>query len=238
MSIADLLVVLDVLDTPLFRVHYFLRRSEWEANVSYWGDEEDLLVYYLSEGLDSERENQPLMLYGNSEYLHNFYMAEWAGEGAGVPKPRRMLTRWWTDLIARLKRRRADHQWDILCVLLDVPYRDQQRFENEVRAITAQLRRRSHAKSRVPDSVVFTTPPTGSKGALGGFCFRQLSRQDRDQRACNVAARAFTDEAIHRVVLIGRDIDREGEPYDFLGYMTRSRLADTHTGNENSSETS
>lgn len=79
LSLADLMVLSEVLAGPATLVHYFWRRSEWEEHVSYLGDEEDLLVYDLSEGLfiaDPLRDQSAAMnLHGRSDELHRHYTA-------------------------------------------------------------------------------------------------------------------------------------------------------------------
>ncbi|MDA4133579.1 MAG: hypothetical protein OK454_10735, partial [Thaumarchaeota archaeon] len=120
LSLADLLVVLEVLDRPAILLHYLWRRIEWEEGVDYLADEEDLLVYYLGQGLvipEEVRGGAPMHLYGNSNELHRHYLAAWIEPDTTTPPPRRILTNWWSSIIRRVETRPSLDKWDIACVL-------------------------------------------------------------------------------------------------------------------------
>src|SRR5262249_4045182 len=104
LSLADLLVVLEVLNRPAILLHYLWRRIEWEEEVEYIADEKDLLVYYLGQGLvipEEVRGGAAIHLYGNSNDLHRHYLAASIEPDTTTPPPRRILTDWWASIIRR-----------------------------------------------------------------------------------------------------------------------------------------
>jgi hypothetical protein len=221
-SLADLRVICEVLARPATLLHYFWRRSEWEENVDYLGDEEDLLVYYLSEGLGItgplRDQSAAITLYGRSEELHRYYMADWAGEGAEVPRPKRILTKWWEAVLDRVDARTHSQKWDVACILLDFSYSRQESFEARFQETIAAVRRERGEH----DSVIFSAGDSESHAAVVGFAYRRLGREERVARAVNLAVQARSKYGATQVVVVGRDVDRRDEPYSFLGYVDHS----------------
>lgn len=220
LSLADLMVVLEVLETPAVRLHYFWRRIEWEAHVDYFADEEDLLVYYLSEGLVIPEcvraTGSPMQLYGNSRQLHRHYMAAWVDPETAAPRPRRICTRWWSSLLRRVEANPLAAKWDIACVLLDLSFRQQQEFERRLAGVIRNVRRDGNECGE--NALVFFGRASESNGALVAFAYRNLSQQERNARAADLAGKVQAEHGAKRVVVMGRDIDRCGDPYDFLAY--------------------
>lgn len=221
-SLADLLVVLEVLESPARRLHYFWRRAEWESTVEYVGDEEDLLVYYLSGGLAILRKEDGspidgMMLYGNSQELHRYYMAEWMESEDLPPRPRRILSDWWSSIIGRIELIDQPHRWDIACVLLDLDYEGQVEFERQFDDVVQTVSREGNDCGK--NGLITYAHHTESVGAIVGFAYKSLSTQERNARAVDLAAQARRDAGAERVVVIGRDVQRLGQPYDFVAYV-------------------
>jgi hypothetical protein len=225
LSLADLIVVFDALESPAMRLHYFWRRSEWEQRVHYSGDEEDLLVYYLSSSLStpvSEGDRKPQMNFtAQSNELRRYYMAKWADSPFEVPRPRRLLTDWWGALVERVQSLERTEKWEIAACLLDAGYLDQQEMEKQILEAVAFVRRHGNQGGR--DAVVMTTPRTESHCALVGYAYRDLNREDRNAAANRLMGQAHEKCAVRRVVLIGRDVERMSEPYDFLSFSDLDR---------------
>lgn len=221
LSLADLMVVLEVLQSPATRVHYFWRRAEWESRVEYMADELDLLVYYLSEGLAIPRcedgETHPLILYGNSDELHRRYMASWAEDEETPPLPRRILTDWWMAILERVESIDLHQSWDIACVLLDLDYRRQQEFEKRFEDVMKNVERDGNDCGT--NGLITYADHTESVGAVVAFAYEGLDKEERDARAEDLAAKAQSDSGARRIVVIGRDVKRLGYPYDFLAYI-------------------
>lgn len=228
LSLADLMIVFEVLDTPSKLVHYFWRRTEWELNVAYLGDELDLLVYYLSEGLLvprlQQQENCYLMLYGNSDELHRHYMADWGGDENPPPLPRRILTDWWSAILDRVESVGTRARWDIACVLLDLDYRRQEQFEKQFANVIRKVQLDGNDCGL--NGLVTYADHTESIGAVVAFAYRGLDKSDRDRRALTLAAQAQADSGAVRVVVIGKDVDRIDSPYSFLAFVDNEGISE------------
>lgn len=221
-SLADLLIVLEVLESPARRLHYFWRRTEWESTVQYLADEEDLLVYYLSEGLTIPRSEdgtaiESMSLYGNSDELHRYYMAEWADAENLPPRPRRILSDWWLSIVDRIESIDLPYRWDIACVLLDLNFERQLDFEKRFNEVVQTVRREGNECGK--DGLLTFANHSESIGAVVGFAYRQLSRAERNERAAELANQARVSAGADRVVIIGRDVDLLSRPYDFVGFV-------------------
>ena len=113
----------------------FWRRIEWESKVEYLADEEDLLVYYLSEGLAIPRSETgsepPTMILRGSEELRRYYMAEWIG-AEQLP-----TSQTYFDPLVVISNPTTGignafgNCWDAACVLLDLSFERQQEFERQ-----------------------------------------------------------------------------------------------------------
>jgi hypothetical protein len=222
LSLADLLIVLQVLESPAKRIHYFWRRIEWEARVEYLADEEDLLVYYLSEGLaipqpEDGSDRRRIMLYGNSDQLHRYYMAEWADPENLPPLPKRILTPWWSAIIKRIESIDLSHGWDITCVLLDLSFERQQEFEQRFEEVITVVH--CDGNDCGMNGLIAYADHTESLGAVVGFAYRGLTTEERNDRAADLGGKAQVEAGAERVVVIGRNVERRGDPYDLLAYI-------------------
>ena len=97
LSLADLLVVLEVLDRPAILLHYLWRRIEWEEGVDYLADEERFARILPRPGVvvipEEVRGGVPMHMYDNSKELRRHYMAAWIEPDTTTPPPRCMLDR-------------------------------------------------------------------------------------------------------------------------------------------------
>ena len=222
MTLADLMIVLEVLESPAKRIHYFWRRTEWESAMEYLGDEHDLLVYYLSGGLMIPRNEDGvpidgLSLYGISDELHRYYMAEWVGHENLPSRPRRILSQWWSLIIQKIELLvDQPHMWDIACVLLDLDHGRQCDFEKQFEEVVKAVR--LYGNDCGKNGLITFANHTESAGAVVGFAYKSLSTQERNGRASELASQALRDAKAQRVVVIGRDVERLGNPYDFVVY--------------------
>lgn len=104
MSLADLEIFFDLLETDSEKIHYLIKRYNLEKEIDYMADELDLLAFYLQTGFnfgDTNFNNTFLQLYGASEeILDSYLITEHLEEQNPKPLPRR--TKWWQDIIGRI----------------------------------------------------------------------------------------------------------------------------------------
>jgi hypothetical protein len=121
-TLADLEIVFDILQSPLERIHYWVQRSVWEGSADYTADEIDLLGVYLNTGLTvgDIHKNVRLVLLGASKPIDEYYEA--LRYGIAKEKPTYQATQWWRDLLARLESKKPDRWIEAGIVLRQIPH--------------------------------------------------------------------------------------------------------------------
>ena len=186
MNLAELIVATEVLAEPAITLHYFWRRSEYETHAVYFGDEEDLLVFYLSNGFaeiiatSKAGPAKHMLSGGNSERLRRYYMAVWHGDAAEVPPPRRILTPRWLKIVKRLQTRRRPEKWDIASALLDVSFVNQKATEQRLTGLLEHVRTRRKRATR--DACFVLPPSTESHCGIIFFASQGIPSEERSQR--------------------------------------------------------
>ena len=179
-SLTDLMVIFEVLELQSQKIHYLARRRELDAHIQYHGDELDLLAFYLESGFNiGEVEyngEQFIFLSPYSKELDPYYVAK--ASGISIPKPTLVLTPWWKAVLTRLDLAKNEHWLDASLMLLNVPYRAQQRAERGLQGLSRKLRR---GKVKEPHNwiCILTDPPQRS------FCiflypYLGIQRQERN----------------------------------------------------------
>ena len=201
-------------------MHYFWRRIEWEEHSWYLGDEDDILVYYLSEGLTVRKElrdqNAVMLLQGRSKELWRYYLSVWSDPDSTVPRPRRMLTDWWIAIIRRVENMPSSTKWDIICLLLDLNFEQQQAFEERFGHVIQRIR--EYGNDSGENALIVCSHESESNGVVVVFAYRDLSADERNRRAASLVDQAKNRHSASRVVVIGRDVARNSFPYDFLAF--------------------
>jgi hypothetical protein len=223
LTLSDLIVALSVLAEPAIRLHYIWRRSECEAAAEYFGDEEDLLVYYLSNGLAhliATPKDQAASFYlsGNSDQLRRFFMAVWIDPDTEVPPPRRLLTPWWQAVIRRIQQLDHPDKWEVACCVLDLTYEEQKNIEQRFRGLPKRFRKSKKKPGK--DAIICRPMATESQCALVFFGYRDLPDDERRNRAQNLMTQVHHDLGVERVVLFAKNVEILDPPYDFL-YFSR-----------------
>jgi len=214
--LADLEVVMDILETTPQKIHYLKRRSELEANMNYLGDELDLLGFYLKTGFNignAEYNGQQFILTGLSKDIDKYYMA--ADEAIRIKKPSCKLTTWWSDICHRLEQR-SFHQWsDIANILLRFSFDEQQQVEKKFNKIKKNVQKNWRIDGHVCSIVVI--PNQWRSDALVVYAFKENQKSERHERMRNVASHAFESAHVKRCLVMAINIDKEQYPYSTLG---------------------
>jgi hypothetical protein len=223
MSLSDLELIFDLLETRCEKIHYLARRAEFEQNARYFADESDLIAFYLDNGFsigDSEFDGTGLFIYGISEILDPYYMQIWTGQK--IRKPARKYTKWCQRIIDRIEREPIPRWTEIGYLLLNLGFEEQQFFEKEfLRA------RRSVKKTNwvVGDhnAYVFVTGPERRRNAVAGVAYKRISKEQRNNMLEEAATAAFQHESVSTVLVIGVDMENMDRryPYDVLAVFGR-----------------
>lgn len=142
MSLADLEIALEFLESPFQLVHYLTRRAAFELRHEFVGDELDLLVLYLRTGFAEKTipdPQNPLFIAGLSKSLDRFFLN--SPENPVFEKPKRALSKWWMEILAELEKKATHRRYEIGCILLDMPDEEQQIFEKRFEERCAKVRK-------------------------------------------------------------------------------------------------
>lgn len=216
-TLTDLQVVFDILESESQRVHYWVRRSSWEENAEYLADELDLLGTYLKSGLDLgdlESGEYLALLAGESAAIDNYYEAR--RNGVTAEQPRLQLTNWWRDMLARIELRKPPRWVEAAVTLLGAGIDSQKRIEHRVQQLATDVRRRRE-KASDRNSLLFY-PGRGRNEAISIVALMTEELNNRHVILENAATHAFANHPeILECVSIAIDVDKPMYPYSTLG---------------------
>jgi len=229
MSLSELFVVLEVLGGPAHVIHYFWRRHEIEEQVSYMGDEEDLLVFYLGNGfgqlLRAQQEANAVISLGDASYqLRRYFMAIWLQPHSNVARPRRILTRWLESVVRRVQGLPRPDKWALICCLLDLSYEEQKEFETRFGGLMLRAKR-PRKRSRL-DYVMVEPFPTESSAAVGAFVFDDRVSDQRIGQVGSILNATYENSRVRSVVIFAKHVVDSGRPYDSLYFSETDRATE------------
>jgi hypothetical protein len=222
--LADLELVFEMLDSVAQRIHYLRRRAELAENMVILADEISLLGFYFGTGFNiglTEFGNDKLVLHGMSKAVDEYCMAR--AEGIVRDKPRLRLTSWWRSIISGIEELRFGGWTDILSILLNCSYEEQQKAES----MFTRLRRDIHRTYADPKhlSSVSLIPHKHRSDALILYGFKEVEKERRYDIMQDLSAQVFEREHIQRCLIIGLNIDRPPHPFSTLSCFSRDDSA-------------
>jgi hypothetical protein len=229
LTLADLEIAFELLEGACQKLHYLARRSEFQAQASYLGDEADLLAFYLDTGFnigESEFNGEVLFLTGMSKELDPYFIAK--SDGRRVKKPSLRLTKWWRAMLNSLEARGAPGWSDVGRSLLNVPALEQDNFERQFQKIRVSLKRRAR-KRRTPDNVVMITGPPQRRDAFVAWAYAGLDRTQRNTKMDNIARGVLSSEKLHQLVFVGVDLGLNDYPYSVIAALKRDPVSGSNS---------
>lgn len=213
MSLTDLEIIFDLLETTSEKIHYFFRRPIFEENANYTADETDLLAFYLLTGFnigDAEFNGMPIILHGESQKLDNYYL-----NLTGIkPWPRR--TKYWQDILLKLEKGMIPGWTEISNILLNVSFEDQQTIEKRFIKIKKTTKNKWGDPS-LENIIAFANGPIQRRDLIIFIAYKELSKENRDNLIRNAAFKAMNKYNLDNALILGVDIDSAHYPYSFLG---------------------
>lgn len=141
LMLADLLIIFDILDNEAQRIHYLYRRSQLDSNLSFIGDEIDLLALYLKTRLFIKVDPGTVFHgIGESTVFEEYYLNSFAG--IKTKKPTMPLTNRWNNAVRWLEKSNIVGWTKLALIFLNVPIREQQKIESKLLKITKNLKNR------------------------------------------------------------------------------------------------
>lgn len=221
MTLADLEVVVDILDTPYLRMHYLRRRAELLTAATTFGDELDSLGMYLDTGFnidEAESGSQKLMMIGYSARLDRYYTGR--DEGVATKKPKANITPWIRALCEQLMDRGTHGWYEMAHALLCLGYKEQTHVEREVSVRMKRMRTGRSAKNGL-DSIIVVPPPHRRVAVA----FQVRTPQDRrppSDSAPDLANHAFEASHVEVCVVFSFRADIEDLSYRSASLLYRT----------------
>ena len=215
MSLADLEIIFEILEGSCEKLHYLVRRAEFEKNTDYIGNETDLLAFYLDTGfniVNPDFTQKCLSLLSLSNIFDPFFMKELPE--SEIFKPKRKLTRWWRCIIQHVESRQSEHWSEVGCVLLNFNHDQQTKFEEQFKRIKKIVNKFWQLADHNNTCILNETVP--ERGAVAGFAYKRMDREKRNQTMKNVVDKAMSISPVSRVVVIGVDVEQNDYPYSVV----------------------
>lgn len=219
-SLADLEVMLDLLDTTYLRLHYLRRRAELLLSLNTIGDELDMLGLYLDTALNlntmQATKNSTIITAGYSVKIDRHYTLR--DEGLTSRKPKASSSEWFNRLCEQLLERARPGWSEIACALLSIASTDQMELERRVRAMANRVRDGKPLKDG-QDTIVLVPP----EWIFQSIAF-QVKRRDGpgpySSNSHNIAQQAFDADHVKRCVVIVIDSQDSKLSYLSAGVFT------------------
>ena len=222
MTLADLEVVMNILDSTPSKIHYLIRRSEMEDHMTYKGDELDLLGVYLDTTFnfgEAEFSGNSWVFVGMSKKVDDYYIAQ--DYGITRKKPTIKSTQWWIDIQKRIGERRINRWSEAAVMLFNVSFEDQRSAQNQFNKIIKNVKKNWRRPGH--KNTVIISPPPRRTDAFALMAFRDRQKEDRHNLMENAAAHAFSNDHATRCLVIGVNIDKDQYPYSILGVFDRPK---------------
>jgi hypothetical protein len=200
-SVADLEIVLRLLEHPSEVLHYLTRRAEIERRAFLRGDEVDLLGLYLENGFNlGEKEFEDgvmLDVTGMSDPIDRWHYHQDAGMDAERPRVQR--TPWWESVLTQVEQRRFPRWPEIGVSMCNVAPPEQIKLE----AAMEQLRDDINTGRRsATDVVVFQNGPPQRRDVFVGLIAASPDREKRTRQYETAASVAMRESGLRRVIAV------------------------------------
>jgi hypothetical protein len=217
--LVDLESIFEILANQSERLHYLVRRGEFESNASYSGGELDLFAFYLRTGFnvgDLEFDDREWMLTLESIELNPFLNRRVTGDDP--PRPQLRLTPWWRAIIARIEATKPPRWPELTMVLLNVSFDEQRVFEERFEVTKASVRDNWMVPGH-EDVVYYGVGPDQRRHALAGLACRGAQPDDLAATIEVAAGRAFELIAAQRGVIVVVDVLFRRFPYRAIAFI-------------------
>lgn len=220
-SLADLQVVVEILDAPYLRMHYLRRRAELLLTATTFGDELDTVGMYLDTGFnlgDAEAGEKQVMMSGYSARIDRYYMA--VDEGVKAKKPKANISPWIRSLCDQLMDRAPVGWYEMAHVLLSLGDDEQRGVEREVRSRAKYMESGRPAKNGL-DSVILIPPPH-RRLAVAFLVRAPGDPRSSAELASDIACQTFETSYVESCAVFSFQANIKGLPYRSAGLLFRS----------------
>jgi hypothetical protein len=219
-TVADLLCVVDILDSPVSLLHYLSGRSRLQKAATLLGDELDYFGLYLETGFHLELPecDSALLASGMSATIDRYYDASDAG--ISTPKPKARMGVLFSRIVGRLAQSRPESWTTLGLLLLDAAGpAEQVRFERSLDGLRAAVRKHNREPGHV--NTIFFQPKRPGGAQVGFYLFPERLAGEAKLLMQSLAREALEASDVGSIVLFGRCTDNWDLPYQLLLRMKR-----------------
>jgi hypothetical protein len=225
MSLTDLHVVFDLLPGIPQKLHYLQRRREIEANLDYFGDEIDLLAWYIDSafalGKEEYEGSNYYQLTLKSKELDPYIIGK--AKGFPIEKPALKFTPWWCAILERQVKQKKQLWLENSFLLLNMGYEEQQSFEYMLKELIDRIKK---GKTTDRHNYIEMDNNTARKRYLFfGYPYTNEHLEERGEILEDIMY-GNENEDIKGMLLIGTNIDKNDYPYSIFASRLDSTLFD------------
>lgn len=224
MTLADLEIIFEILETDSEKIHYFTRRAQLDKNTIYTADELDLLAFYIKTSFNigkTEFGKMPLELYGESEEVFNaYYLNKNSSYGEIIPKPRHRRTKWWQDIINKVESAKNPGWSEVTVPLLNVAYEDQLKFEEGIE----EVKKIVDNEWKIPEhtnQVILTNETKEREHLIIGYCYKDMNVKERNEMSKKVGIQAINETGMNPALIMCFKVGDLNYPYSNIGLIVK-----------------
>jgi hypothetical protein len=228
MSLADLKVIFELLKSTSMKIHYLIRRCEFEQNADYLADEIDLVAFYLDNGFNignSEHDGTHLQLYGISQELNIYFMNIWRYGEAKLPSLK--ISKYWKDVLEMMESRHFTRWSEIAYMLLCFPYDSQIEFKKGFDKVISKVKKGDSHDSKIENRIILKNSNSSKTNIIMGIAYKTMSSQERKDLISYYSEKVINDENVDRILVIGNNVDDLRYPYGLITCVQKN-IADNN----------
>ncbi|SDL72612.1 hypothetical protein SAMN04487898_12382 [Pedobacter sp. ok626] len=213
-SLCDLQVIFEILPLEAQKIHYLSRRREFEAHVTFQGDEFDLFGFYLDTGFNiGDTEYDPeyyLNLTLKSKELDPYFIGKHRGKA--IKKPEQAFTKYWNDLLLYL--RKNSKLWlHVSYILLNASHQDQKDFEKALEKLKKMILNKTSKNKH--NWFAFYCGPPRRRYTIIAYAYEGLSKSERNDVMNQIAEKEKKDPN-RGFIILGYDLNHLIYPYNVI----------------------
>lgn len=203
-SLTDLEVIFEILTLRAEKLHYLSRRREFEAHLTFEGDEMDLFAFYLETGFnigEAEFDETIINFTLKSKELDPYFIGK--SRGKKIKRPSLQKSDYWNEILVKLDSHSP--YWLLASyILLNVPKNDQIKFERNLHILINRIVNR-----RVPKSnnwMVMICGPKRRRYAIVGFPYKDIDKATRNNLMNEIVVSIKENQDVRGIVILGYDL--------------------------------
>lgn len=223
MSMADLESLCNMLDFEAMKLHYLVRRRDFNAHIDFIADELDLLGFYLTTGFNMGNEEYArrsrLNLTMASINVDRYFISKI--DRPTIPKPKNYLTDHWSTMLHHMATMRPVGWIEASFALLGCAKNDQEKYlkarrKHIIKFTTGKIKESSAY-------VLFKNGADMRQSVIVAVLYRDLARDDK----LNLIGHIFDMDEVKSCKIklaFGIDVNRLDSPYDIMAITKDSQL--------------